>query len=95
MTANIIAFPGVNSDDRHISGKAHCLHCGYEWEAVAPEGTTWLACPECTALKGIFKYPPCVPEGGLVRECQCGNQLFYLTPEGHLCPMCGTYQAYD
>lgn len=25
----------------------------------------------------------------------CGNQLFYLTQEGHLYANCGTYQRYE
>jgi exosome complex RNA-binding protein Csl4 len=26
---------------------------------------------------------------------ECGNQLFYIRPEGHMCPNCGIYQSYD
>lgn len=79
----------------HVTGEAFCLQCDHWWVAVAEVGTTRLECPECHAMKGLFAFE-CVPaEGTLVRECDCGNQLFYLTQEGHLCPNCGVYQQYD
>lgn len=82
-------------DEPHASGEAFCIQCGYEWIAVAPVGTTQLACPECATMKGLWKFPFAPSVGTLVRECNCGNQLFYLTTEGHLCAKCGTYQGYD
>lgn len=78
---------------QHKEGEAVCISCNHSWVAVAPIETTWLECPGCGAYRGIFKYP-CIPEDQPVRECGCGNQLFYLTPEGHLCPNCGNYQKY-
>jgi hypothetical protein len=30
----------------------------------------------------------------MIRECNCGNRLFYLTPDGHMCANCGIYQGY-
>jgi hypothetical protein len=33
--------------------------------------------------------------GDMVRECRCGNQLFYIKPEGHMCANCGTVQDYS
>ncbi len=32
--------------------------------------------------------------GLLVRECNCGKQLFYQTLEGQGCANCGAYQQY-
>ena len=61
-------------------GAAFCLGCNHTWEATAPVGVT------------RFEFAP--SPGQLVRECGCGNQLFYLTPEGHLCANCGIYQSY-
>lgn len=80
----------------HISGMAFCTHCDHRFAAVAPAGTAhqWLECPACHTEKALYQFPCCLPAGGLVRTCDCGNQLFYLTPAGHLCPNCGTYQQY-
>lgn len=78
----------------HGSGEAFCIGCGHEWVAVAPVGVTHLQCPECKTMKGHFKFEYYPEVGSFVRECNCGNQLFYLTKDGHLCPNCGTYQTY-
>lgn len=32
--------------------------------------------------------------GTLFRRCNCGCELFFITPDGHLCPNCGIYQSY-
>ena len=80
---------------QHGEGEAFCNQCGHNWTAVAPTGTVQLECPSCHTLKGLFKFPFCVAEGQQVRTCNCGNQLFYLTPEGHLCANCGIYQEYE
>lgn len=80
--------------DPHGAGDAFCLQCNHQWVAVAPTGTVQLECPECHTMKGLFKFPFAPSEGQLVRECNCGNQLFYMTPEGHMCANCGTYQGY-
>lgn len=90
--SNVIAFKKVN--EQHGSGEAFCLQCKHEWVAVAPTGTIQLECPECHTLKGLFKFPFNIEVGQLVRACNCGNQLFYLSPEGHLCANCGIYQGY-
>lgn len=79
----------------HGSGDAFCLQCGHTWIAVAPAGETRFECPECHTMKGLWKFEFAPSEGSWVRECNCGNQLFYLTPEGHMCANCGTYQSYD
>jgi len=76
-------------------GEAFCIGCDHVWTASAPVGTTQLECPNCKALKGHFRFEHAPAEGTLVRQCNCGNQLFYLTPEGHLCANCGVYQSYD
>jgi hypothetical protein len=80
--------------EQHGTGPAFCVGCGHTWTAVAPTGTTQLECPACKALKGHWKFEFYPSEGQMVRECNCGNQLFYLTTEGHLCANCGIYQRY-
>lgn len=78
-----------------VTGDAFCYQCKHEWVAVVPHKTVRIQCPECHTYKGLFKFPACVPKDALLRQCECGNELFYLTPEGHLCANCGEYQFYD
>lgn len=78
---------------QHGTGTAFCIGCDHTWQVVAPTGTTTFECPSCHAMKGKWKfefYP-----SDFVCECNCGNQLFYLTRDGHLCANCGIYQQYD
>lgn len=79
---------------QHGAGQAFCLGCGHEWTAVVPTGTIQLECPSCKAHKGRWRFEFSPAEGQMVRECNCGNQLFYLTPDGHMCANCGIYQGY-
>lgn len=89
---NVVSFKP--REDPHANGDAFCIFCKHEWLAVAPVGTMQLECPSCGSLKGIWKFPFAPNEGQLVRECNCSNQLFYITPDGHVCANCGTYQGY-
>ena len=75
-------------------GQAFCIQCDHQWTATVPTGVVRLECPKCHTLKGLLKFEYKPPTGQLVRECDCGNQLFYLTPEGHMCCNCGIYQRY-
>lgn len=93
--SKILAFPTAEERAPHGCGEAFCLHCNHTWIAVAPTGTTQLECPECHTLKGHWKFEFAPSDGQLVRVCNCGNQLFYLTPEYHMCANCGTVQYYD
>lgn len=95
--AEIFKFPpkaDESKTERHGTGLAFCILCKHEWQAVAPLGTTQLQCPKCESHKGRFKFPFDPPEGTMRRVCNCGNDLFLLTTEGHLCANCGTYQSY-
>ena len=89
--ADVVEF---KKREQHGQGEAFCLGCGHAWQAVAPTGTTRFECPECHAMKGLWRFEFAPTTGQMVRECNCGNQLFYLTTEGHLCANCGTYQSY-
>ena len=80
---------------QYAEGEAFCIQCGNVWVATAETGSVNIECPECLTMKGLFKFPFYPNWGQLVRECDCGNQLFYLTPEGHMCANCGIYQSYD
>lgn len=72
----------------HLEGRAICGACKHEWHAVAPAGTTELECPKCFTMMGLFK-TDVTPHGGVIWQCKCGNDLFYLTPDGALCRRCG------
>jgi ribosomal protein L32 len=87
-------IPFKKSQEQHGSGPAFCIACAHEWVAVAPTGVTALECPACKTQKGRYRFEFTPPEGQMVRECDCGNQLFYMTLEGHLCANCGIYQGY-
>lgn len=98
MSAGILLFRRTAPTERRAQcgvGKAFCIACGHQWTAVAPTGTTAFECPACGAMKGHWKFEFMPSAGQEVRECDCGNQLFYLTPDGHLCANCGIYQVYD
>lgn len=82
----------VSLDERrpHNAGQARCLDCKHEWAAVCPVGTTWLECPACTLFRGrmIGQHERDGPHW----FCHCGNELFYVTPDGTYCPNCGEWQ---
>ena len=90
----VVEFKKKTEEVPHTTGDAFCIQCKHEWIAVVPEKQVQLQCPKCLTFKGLFKYPACVPEGEEIRRCECGNDLFYLTPNGHLCPNCSDYQNY-
>lgn len=99
MTGRIIDFkrpePATEAPpEQHGSGPAFCLHCSHAWTAVVPTGVTAFQCPACRRHTGHFKFEFTPPQGSMVRVCDCSNQLFYLTSEGHMCASCGIYQRY-
>lgn len=83
----------VSLDDRrpHMSGEARCLCCGHKWVAIAPIGTVELECTECNTYRGVFIGPP---KPDTVWQCDCGNQLFYIGPDGAMCAWCGVKQVF-
>jgi hypothetical protein len=70
-----------------LSGVALCGACSHEWNAVAPLGTGHLECPKCARMWGAFKN---AVEPETSWQCNCGEQLFWLTPTGAMCRRCGT-----
>ena len=88
---NVIPFKKEST----IEGSAFCLQCAHTWTAIAPSGTVRLECPECHTEKGLFKFDCVPPEGTQIWVCNCGNDLFFITPVGHLCPNCGNYVSFD
>jgi phage FluMu protein Com len=90
---NIIDFKAKQIEyDAHLSGDARCLCCGHEWVAAAPVGVTELECPECRTMKGVY-IGMTAPE--VVFECTCGNQHFFIDPDGVMCAICGNRPNLD
>ena len=85
--------PKIEEKNPHMTGDARCLACKHEWKAVSPIGTLWLECPNCTAEMGRYMAPVHRAEtigGDVVHlSCQCGNDLFFVTPTHIYCPVCG------
>lgn len=87
----------------HAHGQMFCMRCDHEWEGVVPftGGPQQLGlndnpveCPACKAMCGRMKFDFGPPADQLQWTCACGNQLFYLNPEGITCPRCGTRQVF-
>lgn len=76
----------------HLAGPAHCIECGHRWQMVAPTGTTVLDCPGCGGRKGArFAM---VEKDCAHWVCNCGNRLFFITPEKTYCGNCGMDQVF-
>jgi|GEM_PF-2168990 len=74
-----------------LAGPARCLSCHHEWAVAAPRGChAQLECPACGLLKGEL-IGAVVPEGDR-QTCACGNDIFFLTPDGAVCALCGLEQ---
>lgn len=80
----------------HASGKARCTACGHVWVAVkpVPEETPWMECPECGSHRGLYVHYFGLPEGSQMWRCHCGNELFFVTPDGMYCPGCALWQRF-
>lgn len=91
MTGEIVDFAAKREEREaeipHLAGPAFCSACKHEWMAVAPIGTVeGLECPKCSRIFGAFKHEV-APK--MAWQCNCGNILFWLTPEGAMCRKCG------
>lgn len=76
----------------HLTGRARCLACKHEWQAVAPVGAVWLACPACSLNRGRLLNHVEWPDP--VWHCACGCDLFYVAEDAICCPNCGEAQIY-
>lgn len=70
----------------HIQGPCRCGACQHEWEGAAPVGVVHTECPNCHRFWGVFKN---AIEPDQAWRCNCGEQLFWLTPTGAMCRRCG------
>jgi len=73
-------------DGPHLSGDFVCGACDHEWTGVAPVGITHAECPKCHRFWGSAKH---AVEPKQSWRCNCGEFLFWLTPNGAMCRRCG------
>lgn len=76
----------IDAHTPHIAGTARCYQCGHLWEATAPMGTSELECPECQTFLGLWMTPI---QHAVTYECDCGCDVFRLTPTAIHCYRCG------
>jgi hypothetical protein len=88
---SVIAFTGHGRDE-HLAGRARCIACGHEWQAVGRIGASWLECPSCGTMKGLYKFPCAPDEGDHIWTCPCGSDALYATPKSLRCCNCGAAQ---
>lgn len=94
MPAEVIDLAAARLErEPHSSGTAICLDCKHEWVAVAPADMQWLECPSCGLVRGRFKFQ--FEKDCKHWVCNCGNDLFHVTPEGTYCPNCGEWHVFD
>lgn len=78
----------------HLEGKAKCLHCNHEWQAVAPIGVfKELECPNCHLMKGVFN-SICAPENFWTCECGCAHFFISGITSHAICANCGLAQKW-
>ena len=92
---SVLAFKRPEPAYQWAQGEAFCIGCRHTWQAVSKTGDVDLECPSCGSTKGRYRFQFEPPEGLLRRVCDCGNDLFRLTPDGHMCANCGIYQRYE
>ena len=74
----------------HLQGKARCMACQREWQAVAPVGTVWLECPSCHGTRGVFLHAFDVDEGVDYFVCNhCDASTFKVRRDALMCCGCG------
>lgn len=89
---DVIDFPNKDGapaeDGPYWAGYAQCGACGFEWAAAVPVGDEdHLECPNCHRFWGAAKHAVVPPTA--IWRCNCGETLFWLTPEGPQCRRCG------
>ena len=53
-----------------------------------------MECPECGSHRGLYVHYFGLPEGSQMWRCHCGNELFFVTPDGMYCPGCALWQRF-
>lgn len=82
----------IRKNQPHIEGKACCLQCLHQWQAVCEIGVIDLECPACGLMKGVW-CGLAVPE--YMWQCLCGCVHFYINQNGASCCNCGVTQVME
>ena len=94
MSGNVVEFtPRERTEPAgggRLAGLARCGAWGHEWTAVGSVGTVHLECPAGRRMWGLFKN---AVEPDVAWKCGCGELLFWLTPHGPMCRLCGEIAA--
>ncbi|MGE8453494.1 MAG: hypothetical protein ACN6OP_23365 [Pseudomonadales bacterium] len=75
MAAEILQFKPMTVT---TTGTAICCGCKHEWVAVTEGDGLQLECPECSTMKGHFKWPYGAAEGQYLFVCRCGCEDFFI-----------------
>lgn len=79
-----------------ISGIGRCILCGYEYNAVAPEGVILpMECGKCGCDGVYFKHIITGREDDLLFTCRCNCDVFVNGPENFRCVKCGLVHEYS
>jgi len=74
----------------HLSGKARCLTCHYDFVAVMPVGCQTVTCSKCG--HDAHMLGEVVTNGDQWRCTSCRWFLFRVDRHSIYCPKCGQYQ---
>ena len=85
---NVLDFP----KRQWMAFHARCLGCGHQWGAAAPLGARELECPKCQTMRGVPMGLVVHPEEHFA--CDCGCDMFRVTPEFFYCVTCGVKYAH-
>lgn len=90
---NVVSLKQYKEEhEPHLTGDAKCLACGHEWVAVAPVGGSEFECPQCGCMKGVYQM--FVIDDPEIWVCNCGCDIFRVTPDYIYCVNCGTEQTF-
>jgi len=87
--ANVV---DISAAKPRITAIARCLDCGNDWMAVAQTEDPWLECPACSLRRG--RIINAFELAGSFFQCNCGNDLFTVHPDGVFCPNCAAEISY-
>jgi hypothetical protein len=88
--------PPDEDEPEYQDGTARCLACKHAWRARAPVGTWQFECPACGCHKGVWAGFVDGAEGDSYWRCNCGGDIYRISPKGIFCIICGSWQRpYD
>jgi hypothetical protein len=72
----------IDAEERSLAqfkGKAKCIACLHEWDAISEEGSiNSMECPNCLLNRGAMQFPAKPANGTKIWVCTCGSDIFYI-----------------